>query len=96
MRTCNARPWIVYILFREDRLFLREENPKFFLFQGGGGPRLAVCRFLVDCKHSRRAYLSFLKVKIKILKEYFLVLSLFIVWLFPVVRVEVSGEGTCK
>ena len=67
-----------------------------FPFQGGGGPRLAVCRFLVDCKHSRKAYLSFLKFKIKILKEYFLVLSLFIVWLFPVVRVEVSGEGTCK
>ena len=35
MRTCNARPWIVYILSREDRLFLREENPN-ISFSGGG------------------------------------------------------------
>ena len=35
MRTCNARPRIVYILSREDRLFLREENPN-ISFSGGG------------------------------------------------------------
>ena len=60
MRTCNARPWIVYILSREDRLFLREENPN-ISFSGGGKPRLAVCRFLVNCKHFRVAFLSYLQ-----------------------------------
>ena len=89
-------PGLFIFFLGRTACFCVKKIQNFFFFRGGGGPRLAVCRFLVDCKHSRRAYLSSLKVKIKILKEYFLVLSLFIVWLFPVVRVEVSGEGTCK
>merc|ERR1712240_732396 len=33
IRTCYARPRIIYILFREDRLILRKESPaKFFFF----------------------------------------------------------------
>ena len=37
MRTCYARPWIVYILSREDRLILRKESPAKFFFWGGRG-----------------------------------------------------------
>ena len=37
MRTCNARPWIVYILSREDRLFLRKENPNISFSEGEEG-----------------------------------------------------------
>ena len=35
MRTCYARPRIVYILSREDRLILRKESPANFFFRGG-------------------------------------------------------------
>ena len=36
MRTCYARPEIVYILSREDRLILRKESMGKFIFFPGG------------------------------------------------------------
>ena len=42
MRTGYARPQIVYILSREDRLILRKENPAKFFFLWGGDPQSAV------------------------------------------------------
>ena len=39
MRTCYARPKIVYILSREDRLILRKESMGKFIFFPGEGLR---------------------------------------------------------
>ena len=49
MRTCYARPRIVYILSREDRLILRKESPAKFFFRGG---EASVGGLLIPCYFS--------------------------------------------
>ena len=63
MRTCYARPEIVYILSREDRLILRKESMgKFIFFPGGASVSiLVILSFFVDKFHM--AFLFSLKIK---------------------------------
>ena len=65
MRTCNARPWIVYILSREDRLFLREENPN-ISFSGGGEASAGGLSIPCYLQTFSRGLSFFPKIKIKI------------------------------
>ena len=65
MRTCNARPRIVYILSREDRLFLREENPN-ISFSGGGEASAGGLSIPCYLQTFSRGLSFFPKIKIKI------------------------------
>ena len=53
MRTCYARPKIVYILSREDRLILRKESlGKFIFFLGGASvSSLVILSLFIDKFH---------------------------------------------
>ena len=63
MRTCYARPEIVYILSREDRLILRKESMgKFIFFPGGVSvSSLVILSLFIDKFHV--AFLFSLKIK---------------------------------
>ena len=53
MRTCYARPEIVYILSREDRLILRKESLANFIFFLGGTSIsiLVILSLFIDKSH---------------------------------------------
>ena len=68
MRTCYARPRIVYILSWDDRLFLRKKIKK-FPFQGGGSLGRRPVDSLLLFKHFRVAFFPSLKLKQKFLKS---------------------------